>query len=93
MPEATNNISEVASYIYYKLYNPQASNRFKKFIYEKILLLINFPYIGAQYYNNQNRFIVYKKYLIFYEIREKEKKIIVKRIIHSKQNQGYSWLY
>lgn len=92
-PEAINFINIVASYIYYQFYNPQASNKFKKCIYQKILLLLNFPYIGAQYYNNQDRFMVYKKYLIFYEIQEKEKIIIVKRIIHSKQNQDDNWLY
>jgi len=55
---------------------------------ENILLKVEslkyLPYRGASYRNTNNRFVIYKKYLIFYEIQEKENLIIVKRILHSK---------
>ena len=55
-------------------------------IRKSILILQEFPYIGAKYEGDSNRIKIYKKFLIFYEIQEKEKKIIIKRIINSNVN-------
>ena len=60
-------------------------------IHSKIQSLEHFPYRGAIYRNNYERFLVYKKYLIFYEIQEKEKLIIIKRILHSKINRNLNY--
>lgn len=55
-------------------------------IRKSILILQEFPYIGAKYEGDSNRFKIYKNFLIFYEIQEKEKQIIIKRIIHKNVN-------
>lgn len=57
-----------------------------KDIENSIYSLSYFPYIGAKYKNNNSRFLIYKSFLIFYEIQEKEKQIIIKRIIHKNVN-------
>ena len=85
--KAILDIKNIAYYIKYKLYNPQASNRFINNIFSKVNILQYFPYIGNLNKNIKNRFIVYKSFLIFYEIQEKEKLIIIKTIIHTKTNK------
>jgi hypothetical protein len=59
----------------------------------KIRSLQYFPYRGAIYSNKYNRILIYKKYLIFYEIHEEEKLIIIKRIIHSNINKNINYWY
>lgn len=73
-------------YIMYKLYNPQAANRFIENILNKISILQYLPYIGKIYKNTQERFIVYKNFLIFYEIQEEEKIILIEKVKHMKSN-------
>jgi plasmid stabilization system protein ParE len=58
---------------------------------EKVYSLSYFPYRGAIYNNEYNRFLIHKNFLIFYEIHEKEKLIIVKRIIHSNINKNINY--
>lgn len=73
-------------YIYYELCNPQAVNRFINNIFAKISILQYFPCIGSVYESNQERFLIYKNYLIFYEIHEKEKIIEILTVMHRKRN-------
>ena len=73
-------------YIKYKLCNPIAASRFMSEIRKSIMILKQFPYIGAKFEEDSNRFKIYKNFLIFYEIQEKEKRIIIKRIIHKNVN-------
>lgn len=80
------DIQDIFYYIKYKLYNEQAANRFLTNIIMKISILQYFPYIGAIFQNNQDRFIIYKNFLIIYEIQEKEKIVNIKTIIHRKTN-------
>lgn len=61
-------------YIKYKLKNPIIANKTIIKIIEKIFILEDFPYIGSIYNEGPTRFIIHKKFLIFYEIKEKEKK-------------------
>lgn len=72
-------------YIKYKLKNPIIANKTIIKIIEKIFILEDFPYIGSIYKEGPIRFIIHKKFLIFYEIKEKEKNVIIKRIIHRKK--------
>lgn len=76
----------IVTYIKYKLCNPIAASRFMSEIRKSILILKEFPYIGAKYEGDSNRFKIYKNFLIFYEIQEKEKRIIIKRIMHKNVN-------
>ena len=85
--QAIWDIQNIAYYIKYKLCNPQALNRFINNIFSKVTILQYFPYIGNLNKNIKNRFTVYKNFLIFYEIQEKEKLVIIKTIIHAKINK------
>lgn len=49
-------------------------------------MLEYFPYIGSIYKDNQSRFIIYKNFLIIYEIQENEKIVNIKTVIHRKTN-------
>ena len=81
------DISNIKIYIKYKLCNPIAASRFITEIRKSILLLKQIPYIGAKYdESGDNRFKIYKNFLIFYEIQEEEKLVIIKRIIHRSVN-------
>lgn len=75
-------MTDIALYIHYELYNTRASNSFINFILIKISTLQQFPYMGSFYKNRQERFIVYKNFLIVYEIQEKEKIVKIKTIVN-----------
>lgn len=80
------NINQISNYIKIKLKNPIAAENFKINIEKSIYNLSYFPYIGVKYKKTKNRFKIYKNFLIFYEIQEKEKLVIIKRIIHKSAN-------
>lgn len=73
-------------YIKYNLQSPITAVNYIESMKKKINSLDYFPYRGAIYSTNNNRFLIYQKHLIFYEIQEKEKRIIIKRIIHKNVN-------
>ena len=74
-------------YIAYNLENPIAAINTVQNIKNKINSLDIFPYRGAYYSSKSSRFLIYKNYLILYKIQEKEKLIIIKRIIHRNVNK------
>lgn len=80
------NLYKIFSYIKYDLQNPITAVNYIGNIRNKINSLDYFPYRGAIYSTNTNRFLIYQKHLIFYEIQEKEKRIVIKRIIHRNVN-------
>lgn len=80
------DISLIYYYIKYKLENIIVANNITEGILNKIESLQYLPYRGAIYSNYFNRFLIQKNFLIFYEIQEKEKLIIIKRIIHKNIN-------
>ena len=86
---AQYDFNQIEHYIEYKLQNPIAAKNIAKDLIYKISLLEQFPYLGKIYNSNNSniRYLVCKKYLIFYEIQENEKLVIIKTIIHSKQNR------
>ena len=86
---ADNDIYQLTNYIKYKLLNPIVAEKLPDKILNQINILKQFPYLGKIYnLSNPNiRFLIHNKYLIFYEIQEKEKLIIIKTILHSKQNR------
>lgn len=86
MQQARYDIQDIYYYLKYNLYNDQAANRFLTNIIIKISILQYFPYIGSIYKDNKNRFLIYKNFLIIYEIQENEKIISIKTIIHRKTN-------
>lgn len=83
------NLVTIGNYIKYQLCNPIAAFQFMSEIRKSILILQEFPHIGAKYEKDSTRFKIYKNFLIFYEIQEKEKQIIILRIIHKNINISY----
>ena len=77
------NLLNIYYHITYKLKSYRIAVRN---IINKIDSLKYFPYRGATYSNKYNRFIIYKNFLIFYEIQENKKYIIINRIIHKNVN-------
>ena len=84
--KARANLYKIFSYIKYDLQNPITAVNYIGNIRNKINSLDYFPYRGAIYSTNTNRFLICQKHLIFYEIQEKEKRIVIKRIIHRNVN-------
>lgn len=86
----TNNaqvdIYSIYYYIKYKLENYIAAKNITEDIRYKVNSLEYLPYRGAIYSSYFNRFVIQKNYLIFYKIQEKEKLVIIKRIIHKNIN-------
>lgn len=87
--ETKFDLHQIEDYIKYKLKNSIIANKTVNKIIDQFSILKEFPYIGKNYDSNNiyNRYLIYKKYLIFYEIQENKKLVIVKTIIHSKQNK------
>ena len=66
--------------------NPITAVNYIENMRNKINSLDYFPYRGAIYSTKNNRFLIYQKHLIFYEIQEKDRKIITEKIIHKNVN-------
>ena len=79
------NLNQIEYYIKYELHNPIVANKIISKLIDKIYILKQFPYIGS-IYNTTSRFLIYKNFLIFYEIQEEQKLVIIKTIIHRKKN-------
>ena len=82
---ANQEIERIRFYLEYILFNYKASKNFYNGITKNILILKDFPYIGTIYLDNQNRYLIYKNFYIFYEIKENNKIIYIKRIVHKNQ--------
>jgi len=80
------NMNRILNYIKNKLKNVIAAEKFRDDIEKSIYNLSYFPYMGLKYNKSTTRIKIYKKFLIFYEIQEKEKRIVIKRIINSNVN-------
>ena len=77
------DLYQIEYYIKYELKNAIIAKKTINNLINKILVLKSFPRIGKKY-DEIMRFITYKNFLIFYEIREQI--VIIKTIIHSKVN-------
>lgn len=68
---ANQEIERIRFYLEYILFNYKASKNFYNGITKNILILKDFPYIGTIYLDNQNRYLIYKNFYIFYENQRK----------------------
>lgn len=84
-----HNLLDIYYYITYKLCSHRTAVKNVKNMINKIDSLKYFPHRGAIYSDIDHRFIIYKNFLIFYEIQEKEKQIVILRIIHKNINIPY----
>lgn len=79
------NLTDIKKHITYDLHEPHIAKKTIIGIENKIKLLQDFPYIGRKI-NDQERILIYKNYLIFYEIQENENLILILRILYTKRN-------
>ena len=72
--------------------NSIAANNTSRGLVGKIFSLQQFPYRGEIYFESgiENRFITYKNFLIFYEIQEDSKMVIINTVMHKKENRKLS---
>ena len=88
----TNNanvkLNYIYSYIEYNLLNPIAAKNFYIRISKKIQILKYFPYAFPVYHNTNFRYILYKQWLILYEIKDNFI-VEIQTIISSKQNLNF----
>ena len=88
-PEALQDLDDIGEYISEELSSPKAANKILTEICSTIDLLSNNPLMGAKLSALTNivsdyRYLVVKKYLVFYRI--KESAIYIDRILYSKRN-------
>lgn len=85
---AQSDLDKIYNYINSILQNPIAAENTAIGLQYKILSLVEFPYRGKIQNSKKSniRFISYKNYLISYEIQEKEKSVIINRIVYRKRN-------
>lgn len=88
---AVEDIKQITNYILYNLKNKTAALNFVEYFIKITNNLIFFPYGNPIYTVNKTlkheyRTIRVKNYIIFYTIEEKNKTIIITRIIYRKRN-------
>ena len=77
------DLNDIYNYIYYELVNPIAAMRFRQQIPKTISNLQIFPFMWKRYNQTNFRYIYFKKYLIFYSIRNQN--VEIQRIFHKRQ--------
>lgn len=85
---AKGSIQSIFYHIKYHLLNPIAAKNFYFQIIKKIQILEFLPYAFSVYKNTNLRYMLYKHWLIIYEIKENYV-IEIQTIISSKQNSKY----
>jgi len=80
MPSFDNELLDISDYISNN--NPLNAKKFTRKILENIYKSLSFLPWMFRVYNWNVRFFPYWNYLIFYEVIEKEKKVLLLHIIH-----------
>ena len=88
-PEALQDLDDIGDYIAVELSSPQAALHILDDIIDSIDLLIDNPLMGANLsaitgITSEHRYLVVKKYLVFY--RYINKNIFIDRILYSRRN-------
>ena len=87
---AKADFSDIWKYLYF--YDENAANNFLIDISARISKLSDFPFMGAVHeeLENDERFLVFKKYNIIYEVREETNTVFILRILHgSREIKNY----
>jgi len=87
--EANDDVERITEYVANELDNRQASERIRNDIFKGFVFVGDNPYAGRQIRIAKfkaRRWIVRKKYLIYYEI-DKTGKVIILRVTDAQQNQ------
>lgn len=88
-PESEKDLNEIWEYISFELDNQKAAADLIEGILQLIDKLEDFPKMGTRLstiinYENDYRFLIHKKYLIFY--RAEQNRIYIDRIIYSRRD-------
>ena len=91
LPIAKSDIDNIIHYIAINLQNKSAAKKLAESFIDGANSILNFPY-GSSIYQpmgilkNEYRSIRIKNFLMFYTINEKEKLVIVVRVLYQKRN-------
>lgn len=91
LPIAKSDIDNIIHYIAINLQNKSAAKKLAESFIDGANSILNFPY-GSSIYQpigilkNEYRSIRIKNFLMFYTIDEKEKLVIVVRVLYQKRN-------
>jgi len=91
LPIAGNDMVEIVRYISQELCNPSAAEKLAAEMTAAAESLIEFPYIYPAYrtfkpLRNEYRKMTVKNYIMFYYVNEKEKKVVIARVIYSRRD-------
>jgi len=88
-PESRNDLAEIKEYISEEHDNPSAAGRMIEYIVKRIRGLGQFPEMGAMLssvveIDSNYRFLVCKKYLVFYRVEENN--VFISRVLHGSRD-------
>lgn len=91
LPIAKKDIDDIFNYISFNLKNKTASKKLRDLFMKSFDNIIKFPYRGSIYKLSSNLKYEYRSYrvknfLLFYLIDEKQKSIIIVRILYQKMD-------
>ena len=79
-------LEELNIYIFDKTKSIQLSEKVTNSILKEMNFLKDFPYSYPEFNKRYRYMIINKKYIIFYKINEKQKKVTIHRIYSTSQN-------
>ena len=91
MPMAMHDMVEIAKYIGQELFDPSAAENLTNKMIQAAEKLTAFPYAHPAHraaipLKNEYRKLMIKNYIMFYWVNEKEKKVVIARIIYSRRD-------
>ena len=91
LPIARRDMVEIVEYISKELLNPLAAEKLADEMIQTAERLTEFPYISPAYrpikpLKNEYRKLIVKNYILLYFVDEKNKKVVVARVINSRRD-------
>ena len=91
LPIARHDMVEIVRYISHELCNPKAAEELADEMIQAAERLTDFPYIypvhrASKPLKNEYRKLIVKSYTMFYWVDEKEKRVIIARVIYSRRD-------
>ena len=91
LPIARHDMVEIAKYISQELCSPQAAEKLADEMIQVAERLTAFPYVypvhrTSKPLKNEYRKLIVKSYIMFYWVNEKEKKVIIARVIYYRRD-------
>ncbi len=91
LPKARTQLMDAAVYIATELTAPDAAENLLSAVDEQVAMLCTHPYRHPVYrvlhaMKHEIRFFPVKNYLVFYVVKEEQKKVEIWRFLHQRQN-------